>query len=91
MSDKYNNWLPKLLMLNNGCDYYAITLNKDCTRYSHPKEFVDAHPNWRKHEEKHKLQWAKEKDWKMYLKYIYFSFVYGYDGNPYEKDAGPIQ
>ena len=84
--DKYNHWLGKFLKKINKTDNYAITLGQTAY-YSETKEYVDARPKWRAHEEVHKWQWKRDGYIKFACKYLWYQIKFGYDKNPYEVEA----
>jgi hypothetical protein len=85
MSDKYNqNWV--MLLAQPNVKTWAITIGQT-TYYSESKEYVDARPRWRKHEECHKFQWKREGFLKFAKKYLENLKKYGYYNNPFEVEA----
>lgn len=87
MSDKYNNWFAKILNLFSPGKNFAITLSKDCVRYSCSKEIVDSNPKWRKHEECHKKQISDLGLLKFYWQYFIDFLKHGYKNNKFEVEA----
>lgn len=84
MKDKYNSRLAKLVAWLNRWEQAAITLGQT-TYYSCPVEQVDV--GWRRHEDKHKEQWARDGKLLFAIKYLWWSIRYGYKANPYEVEA----
>lgn len=86
MSDVYNSkiakWIGKLNKSKSG--EWAITITKNTTLYSCGEQFVN--DAWRKHEDCHKSQIAKE-GLMFYLKYVFYNLTKGYWNNPYEVEA----
>jgi len=88
MADKYNNWLAKILNILFGTGHeWAITLSKDCCRYSCSEAKVNEKPKWRKHEECHKRQIAELGVWKFYKEYIKQWYKEGYINISFEVEA----
>ena len=85
-NDKYSNWLAKFLAKLNSSPTWAITLGQT-TRYSESEEFVDSHPWWRKHEDCHKAQWARDGYWKFVGRYLWQCATKGYMNIDYEVGA----
>ena len=67
--DKYNHWLGRLfsLIFYNGKPY-AVTLGQT-TYYSGPS--TDVSPQWRRHEDEHKKQWARHGKVRFLSRYIW--------------------
>jgi hypothetical protein len=84
--NKYNSKIAKVFGFVNGQKRYAVTFGQTAY-YSVSKEEVLKSPNWIKHENRHKEQYAKEGVLKFAVKYIWYSIRYGYKANPYEIDA----
>jgi len=84
--DKYSHWLAKVLGKLNRSKRYAVTIGQTAY-YSVSKEDVKKSPEWIRHEDEHKRQYAREGILKFLIKYFYYSIRYGYHNNPYEVDA----
>lgn len=83
--DKYNHWLGRLfsLIFYNGKPY-AVTLGQT-TYYSGPS--TDVSPQWRRHEDEHKKQWARHGKVRFLIKYLWYLVTKSYIMNPYEIEA----
>ncbi len=83
--DKYNHWLGRLfsLIFYNGKPY-AVTLGQT-TYYSGPS--TDVSPQWRRHEDEHKKQWARHGKVRFLSRYIWQWITKGYDKIDYEVEA----
>lgn len=85
MSDIYDSAFAKFLAKIYGKKTWAITTSKDCCRYSCSSFVVSE--KWRKHEEKHKRQFA-ELGWLNFMvQYIYETIKNGYENNKFEVAA----
>jgi len=82
--NKYNHWLGKLFatLFNKG-NLYAVTIGQT-TYYS--CSAADVGDRWRRHEDKHKEQWKRDK-WKFLASYLYQWATKGYKEISYEKEA----
>lgn len=84
--DKYNSWIGKLVGKFNSSDNFAITIGQT-TYYSSDEQYVKTRPNWQRHEDCHKRQWAKYGRIRFAVLYLYYSARYGYWNNPFEVEA----
>jgi hypothetical protein len=84
MSDRYNQGWTLWFRPDRTWETNAITLWQTAY-YSCPECFVDA--EWRRHEDCHKEQWAREGTVLFILKYFWYSIRYGYQANPLEVEA----
>ena len=84
--DRYSSRFAQLLAFLRGANNWAITLWW-ATFYSVPKSYVDAHPAWRRHENRHKAQWVEQGTFKFLALYLIYTLRYGYTNNPFEVDA----
>lgn len=82
--DKYNQRWVMWFRPNKSWTRNAVTIGQT-TYYSCPERDVDA--AWRKHEEVHKSQWAREGFILFPIKYLWYSLRRGYEDNPYEQEA----
>lgn len=81
--DKYNQkWV--MMFAQKDAANWAITLGQS-TYYSVP--WIEVDVKWRKHEDKHKEQWAREGTVKFAIKYLWYLARYGYERSPYEVEA----
>lgn len=86
MSDRYNSKIAGLIGKLNGCSSnYAVTISKSCTLYSVPKSMVC--DEWRRHEDKHKEQFAIRGWWHMITAYFIRIKNEGYYNNQFKIDA----
>ncbi len=87
MADKYNckvvRWLGRRKGYPNG---YAITIGQT-TYYSAPEAEVRRDVSWMAHEDRHKWQWREEGFFRFLVMYLWYSYIFGYNENPYEMDA----
>ena len=85
--DKYNHWLGRLfsLIFYNGKPY-AVTLGQT-TYYSGPS--TDVSPQWRRHEDEHKKQWARHGKARFLSRYIWqwITRNFNHDRIDYEIEA----
>lgn len=85
MSDKYNQkWVHQ--WINWDSPHCAITIGQ-ITYYADSKEYIDALPEARRHEEKHKEQWKKYGYIGFSIRWIYQLLKYGYENAPLEIEA----
>ncbi|HSW62167.1 MAG TPA: hypothetical protein VLH56_02430 [Dissulfurispiraceae bacterium] len=85
MKDKYNSTFARLVGWLNGAKAgYAVTLGQT-THYSVSES--DVGPKWRKHENRHKAQYAERGVFVFLLTYFWYLVTRGYKDNPYEVDA----
>jgi hypothetical protein len=85
MSDKYNSYIAKILGKINGYERFAITISSTCTLYSVSENEITE--RWRKHEDRHKLQYKQNGWFKFVFLYLYYLIRDGYTNNPFEIDA----
>ena len=82
--NKYSQrWVRLLPMFWRGDG--AITLGQTAY-FSCAAELVSK--KWHEHEDFHKWQWEHEGKIKFTIKYLWYSFRYGYKMNPFEVAAG---
>lgn len=84
MSDRYNQRWTLWFRPDRSWTTNAITLGQTVF-YSCPWTQVGA--AWRRHEDCHKEQWAREGAFLFILKYLWYSIRYGYQANPLEVEA----
>lgn len=84
--DKYNSKIAKAakFLFDRESKYYAITLGQTAY-YSCSYGMVTA--KWRKHEDTHKKQWARDGKCKFIFRYIWQYITKGYDKIDYEIEA----
>lgn len=89
MADKYDNWFAKVLNKIFGSGHeWAITLSKDCTRYSCSEEEVNKIPGWRAHEYVHKQQIAELGKFEFLCQYLWSCIItFSYKNNKFEVEA----
>lgn len=89
MSDTYNSKIADLVGKLNKTQFkgFAITISSTSTWYSVSKEIVDQYPKWRKEEDCHKAQIAKEGWFKFFTTYFWQNWTVGYEKNKYEVEA----
>lgn len=83
--DKYNHWLGHLFLIIFGKKTdlaYAVTFGQT-TYYS----CYEACPAWRRHEDCHKMQWARDGRVKFLSSYIWQWVTKGYQAISYEQEA----
>lgn len=87
MSDKYDQKWIKIMGGLPLPTTWAMTISSTTTIYSESKEYVDASPMWKLHENTHKEQFKKEGWFKFVIKYLWYQITKGYTNNPYEVEA----
>ncbi len=84
---KENSCVAKIACWKLKAHSCAIVIDKTIHLHCCSKQQFIEDKRWLCHEIVHIQQWQKEGKIKFVLKYLYFSIIYGYYQNPYEKEA----